>query len=46
MKDHGVALSNLAKQALLAELTDEQENRVMELIAEIRAILDKQLRKA
>lgn len=46
MKDHGVALSNLAKQAPFVRLNDEQEARVIELITEIRSIFDQQLQKA
>jgi hypothetical protein len=44
MKDNGVALSNLGKQAMLVNLTPEQEQRVMELIAEIKAIFDQSSR--
>lgn len=46
MKDHGVALSNLGKQAMFVNLTPEQEQRVLELIAEIRAIFNQQVEKA
>jgi hypothetical protein len=40
MKDHGVALSRLGNQAMLVNLTPEQEQRVLELIAEIQTIFD------
>jgi hypothetical protein len=45
MKDQGVALSQLADQAPLVNLTTEQEDRVMELIAEIRAIFEEQIER-
>ena len=43
MKDHGVALSRLGNQAMLVNLTPEQEQRVLELIAEIQTIFDQSL---
>jgi hypothetical protein len=46
MKDKGVALSNLGKQAPFVNLTPEQEQRVLELIAEIEAIFKQSLQKA
>lgn len=46
MEDHGVALSNLAKQAPFVNLTPDEEQHVLDLIAEIRAIFDKQIQKA
>jgi hypothetical protein len=46
VKDHGVALSNLGKQAMFVDLTPEQEARVEELVAEITRIFDQQTRKA
>jgi hypothetical protein len=46
MKDHGVALSRLGIQAVLVDLAPEQEERVMDLIAEIQAIFDHSLQKA
>jgi hypothetical protein len=46
MNDHGVALSTLGQQAMFVNLTPEQEQRVLELIAEIRAIFDQALQKA
>lgn len=45
MKDHGVALSNLGKQAPFVNLTPEQEQRVLDLIAEIKSIFDQQAKK-
>ncbi|MFY9700773.1 MAG: hypothetical protein WAK02_01365 [Terriglobales bacterium] len=45
MMDQGVALSHLANQAPLVNLTPEQEDRVMVLIAEIRAIFNEQMEK-
>ena len=38
-------LSHLANQAPLVNLTPEQEDRVMVLIAEIRAIFNEQMEK-
>jgi hypothetical protein len=38
MRDHGAGLSSLGKQAMFVNLTPEQEQRVLELIAEIRNI--------
>jgi hypothetical protein len=46
MKDKGIALSHLANQAPLVSLTPKQENRVMELIAEISAVFNQQIEKA
>ena len=46
MKDHGVALSNLGQQAMFVSLTPEEEQRVLELIAEITAIFNHQAKKA
>jgi hypothetical protein len=46
MKDKGVALSHLANQAPFVNLTPEQEEHVMELIAEIRAVFNQQVEKA
>jgi hypothetical protein len=46
MKDHGVALSKLGQQAMFVSLTPEQEQRVLELIAEITAIFNHQAKKA
>jgi hypothetical protein len=46
MNDHGVALSTLGHQAMFVNLTPEQEQRVLELIAEIRAIFDQAIQKA
>jgi hypothetical protein len=46
MKDHGVALSRLGNQGAVVNLTPEQEQRVLELIAEIQAIFDEQVKKA
>jgi hypothetical protein len=45
MEDHGVALSNLAKQAPFIKLTAEQEQQVKELIAKISAIFNQQQAK-
>jgi hypothetical protein len=45
MKDHGVALSNLAKQAPFVDLTDSEEQRVWELIEEIKAVFERQAKK-
>jgi hypothetical protein len=45
MKDKGVALSILASQALLVNLTPEQEDHVMKLIAEIGTIFNEQIEK-
>jgi hypothetical protein len=46
MNDHGAALSRLGNQASVINLTPEQEDRVLELIAEIKAIFDQQAKKA
>ena len=46
MKDAGVALSNLAKQALLIDLSPEDERRVMDLILKIKSIFDKSNEKS
>ena len=46
MKDHGVALSRLGHQGAVVNLTPEQEQRVMELIAEIQSIFDQSFKKA
>jgi hypothetical protein len=46
MTDHGVSLSNLAKRAPFVNLTSEKEQRVMELISQIKAIFDQQAKKA
>src|SRR5882762_8663061 len=46
VKDHGVALSNLGKQAPFVNLTLEREQRVLELIAEIKSIFNEQVEKA
>ena len=46
MKDHGAALSRLANQAPFISLTPEQEQRVLELIAEIGDIFNQQVQKA
>ncbi len=45
MTDHGIALGNLAKQAPFVNLTPEKEQRVMELIREIKGIFDQQAKK-
>jgi hypothetical protein len=45
MEDHGVALSNLAKQAPFVKLTPEQEQQVKDLIAKISAIFNQQQAK-
>ncbi len=39
-RNHGVALSRLANQAPFANLTPEQDQRVLELIAEIKSIFE------
>jgi hypothetical protein len=46
MTDHGVALSRLANQAPFVNLTPEQEQRVLELIAEIGDIFNQEAKKA
>ena len=46
MNDHGIALSRLANQAPFVNLAPEQEDRVMELIAEIEAIFKESIQKA
>ena len=46
MKDHGAALRSLGQQAMFVNLTPEQDRRVLELIAEIRAIFNQQVEKA
>ena len=46
MKDHGAALSSLAKQAAFVSLTPEQEKLVLEKIAEIAAIFKQPTEKA
>jgi hypothetical protein len=46
MKDHGVALSRLGNQGAVVNLTPEQDERVMKLVAEIQAIFDQSLKKA
>lgn len=45
MKDHGVALSRLGNQAMLVNLTPEQEKRVLEMIDEIEAIFNQSIQK-
>jgi hypothetical protein len=45
MKDKGVALSNLGKQAPFANLTEEEEARVLALTAEIKNIFDNSIRQ-
>ena len=46
MQDNGVALGYLANQAPFVNLTPEQEQRVLELISEIRVIFNQQVEKA
>jgi hypothetical protein len=45
MKDHGVALSDLAKQAPFVNLTPIEEERVLQLIKDIKDIFDRQAKK-
>ena len=45
MKDHGVALSDLAKQAPFVNLTPIEEDRVLQLIKDIKDIFDRQAKK-
>ena len=45
MKDHGVTLSELAKQAPFVNLTPTEEQRVLRLIKEIKDIFDREAKK-
>ena len=45
MKDKGVALSNLGKQAPFVRLTEEEEARVVELTAEIKTMFDNSVQR-
>ena len=45
MADYHVVLSNLAKQAPFVDLPPEQEQRVRELIDEIKTIFDRQVKR-
>jgi hypothetical protein len=45
MKDRAVALGTLAQRAPFVSLTPEHEQRILELINEIRSIFDQQAKQ-